>query len=135
MQFPSQGDSVQSPSRTLQSQSSDLLLPLQQGVVNDNGSGIDNSGPDTLQWSDDVSRALHRNLKPHSIIPLLDGGDFDAEYNSKYKPVEFQTPPGIQKAVLEAVVTGAFHLQLNAPHSAVNKEHVLSYCTTTNQYF
>ena len=47
-----------------------------------------------------------RRLKPHSIVPLFDGGDFDADYNDKYKPVEFVTPPEMQKAVLEAVITG-----------------------------
>lgn len=100
---------MQSPGRTLQSQNGDVLLPLQQGVEND---GLQ----DTLQWSDKVPIAPHRILKPHSIVPLLDGGDFDAEYNSKYKPVEFQTLPGVQKAVLEAVVTGAPHPQLSEPH-------------------
>ena len=112
MQFPPQGNSVQSPGRTLQPQSSDLLLPLQQGAGNDNDRGLQ----DTLKWSDKVPTALHRKVKPHSILPLLDGGDFDAEYNSKYQPVDFLTPPGIQKAVLEAVVTGTLHPQLNEPH-------------------
>ena len=55
---------------------------------------------------DDTSQALSRKLKPHSLLPLFDGGDFDAEYNSKYKPVEFATPAGSQMALLEAVVTG-----------------------------
>ena len=44
--------------------------------------------------------------KPHSIVPLFDGGSFDAGYNSKYKPVEFVTPVEMRKAVLEAVITG-----------------------------
>ena len=47
-----------------------------------------------------------RRPKPHSIVPLFDGGDFDAGYNDKYKPVEFVTPAEMQKAVLEAVITG-----------------------------
>ena len=47
-----------------------------------------------------------RRPKPHSIVPLFDGGDFDAGYNERYKPVEFVTPPEMQKAVLEAVITG-----------------------------
>ena len=47
-----------------------------------------------------------RRPKPHSMVPLFDGGDFDAGYNNKYKPVEFVTPPEMQKAVLEAVITG-----------------------------
>ena len=49
-----------------------------------------------------------RRLKPHSIVPLFDGGDFDAAYNDKYKPVEFVIPPKMQKAVLEAVITGTY---------------------------
>ena len=44
--------------------------------------------------------------KPHSIVPLFDGGSFDGRYNSKYKPVEFVTPVEMRKAVLEAVITG-----------------------------
>ena len=48
-------------------------------------------------------------------MPLFDGGDFDAGYNYKYKPVEFVTPAGLQKAVLEAVITGiSFGTRLNA---------------------
>ena len=47
-----------------------------------------------------------QKAKPHSIVPLFDGGDFDAEYNSKYEPVEFVVPKHTQKAVLEAVITG-----------------------------
>jgi len=58
-----------------------------------------------------------RRPKPHSIVPLFDGGAFDAGYNDKYKPVEFATPAGLQKAVLEAVITGAWH----APQSTVDK--------------
>ena len=48
--------------------------------------------------------------KPHKIVPLFDGGDFDANYNSKYQPVHFATPEGLQRAVLEAVITGTLHL-------------------------
>jgi len=58
-----------------------------------------------------------RRPKPHSIVPLFDGGAFDAGYNDKYKPVEFVTPAGLQKAVLEAVITGAWH----APQSTVDR--------------
>ncbi len=54
-----------------------------------------------------------RRPKPHSIVPLFDGGDFDAGYNDKYEPVEFVTPAGLQKAVLEAVITGVLGMRLN----------------------
>lgn len=50
--------------------------------------------------------SVMQKASPHSIVPLFDGGDFDAEYNSKYKPVEFVVPKNTQKAVLEAVITG-----------------------------
>ncbi len=53
-----------------------------------------------------------RRLKPHSIVALFDGGDFDAGYNDKYKAVEFVTPPGLQKAVLEAVITGILGISI-----------------------
>ena len=82
-----------------------MLLPMSQGVKRNNGSVLQHS----LQWSDDSFGALDRQVKPHSILPLFDGGDFDAEYNKKYNPVEFKTPPGIEKALLEAVVTGMLH--------------------------
>ena len=54
-----------------------------------------------------------RRLKPYSIVPLFDGGDFDAGYNDKYQPVEFVVPAGLQKAVLEAVITGVLGTRLN----------------------
>lgn len=54
----------------------------------------------------DMSQALSGKLKPRGILPLFHGGDFDAEYNSKYKPVDFVPPPGSKQAFLEAVVTG-----------------------------
>ena len=96
---------MQSPSRTLQTQGNHVLLPLSQAFNFTNAS--------MLQHSLDHSfAALNRQPRPHSILPLFNGGDFDAEYNNKYKPVEFKTPPGVQKAVLEAVVTGMPHMGL-----------------------
>ena len=108
MRLPSQGDRVQSPSQTLQTQGNHILLPWSQAVDSKNGSALQPS----LQWSDGAFEALDRKLKPHSILPLFNGGDFDAEYNNKYKPVEFKTPPGVGKAVLEAVVTGMPSIEL-----------------------
>ncbi|KAL0025366.1 hypothetical protein WJX79_001061 [Trebouxia sp. C0005] len=76
-----------------------------------------------------------RRPKPHSIVPLFDGGDFDAGYNDKYKPVEFVTPAGMQKAVLEAVITGhgydnnqCAEFCITSHHFTVNgQEHVLNF--------
>ena len=73
-----------------------------------------------------VSRQLHthntaeegiRNtegsrLVPSSILALFEGGPFDAGYNKKYKPIQFQAPCGTQKVVLEAVITGDKNLLL-----------------------
>ena len=85
-----------------------MLLPVSQPVKSNNGSILQHS----LQGSGDPFGALDSKLKPHSILPLFDGGEFDAEYNTRYKPVEFKTPDGIKKAVLEAVVTGMLHMVL-----------------------
>ena len=112
---------MQSPSQTLQTQGSHMLLPMSQAVKSNNGSLLQHS----LQWSDDSFGALDRKLKPHGILPLFDGGDFDAEYNNRYKPVEFKTPPGIEKALLEAVVTGMLHMGLvTSQWASVVSRHV-----------
>ncbi len=42
-----------------------------------------------------------RRPKPHSIVPLFDGGAFDAGYNDKYKPVEFATPADCRRLSLK----------------------------------
>lgn len=74
-------------------------------------------------------------LKPHKIVPLFDGGDFDANYNSKYQPVHFASPEGLQRAVLEAVITGhgydnnqCAEFCITSHHFIVNgKEYVLNF--------
>ncbi|DBA77212.1 TPA: hypothetical protein ACH3X1_009783 [Trebouxia sp. C0004] len=76
-----------------------------------------------------------RRPKPHSIVALFDGGDFDSGYNDKYKPVEFMTPAGLQKAVLEAVITGhgydnnqCAEFCITSHHFTVNgHEHMLEF--------
>lgn len=98
------GDSMQSQSRTLQSQSTRLLLSPYTKHIKD---GLSQH---SLQQPGSAIESVSETLKPHSIVPMFDGGDFDAEYNSKYKPVEFHTPHGAQKALLEAVVTGVLHM-------------------------
>ncbi len=59
--------------------------------------------------------ASFMKTQPHCIVPLFDGGNFDASYNDKYKPVEFVMPESTQKAVLEAVITGEvwYHTMLS----------------------
>lgn len=76
-----------------------------------------------------------RRPQPHGIVPLFDGGDFGAGYNDKYKPVEFVTPAGLQKAVLEAVITGhgydnhqCAEFCITSHHFIVNgHEHMLNF--------
>ena len=67
--------------------------------------GAEQSQEAAVTATPDFDSAVRRP-KPHSMVPLFDGGDFDAGYNNKYKPVQFVTPPEMQKAVLEAVITG-----------------------------
>lgn len=99
---------MQSHSQNLQSQSS-KLLSLGQAIESNDGS----LQQQHLHWQDSSSEVHNRKLKPHSIQPLFEGGDFDGEYNSKYKPVEFEAPSGTQKAFLEAVVTGILDTLIN----------------------
>lgn len=85
-----------------------VRLVQTQGMQQAAGSNImliqqQQSGKDFMPVQ--AGSATHK-ARPHSIVPLFDGGDFNAEYNSKYKPVEFVVPKHTQKAVLEAVITG-----------------------------
>jgi hypothetical protein len=46
--------------------------------------------------------------RPTQTVPLFKGGTFDAHFNSdeERRPIHFGTPKGMQRAVLEAVITG-----------------------------
>ncbi|KAL3136582.1 hypothetical protein ABBQ38_005828 [Trebouxia sp. C0009 RCD-2024] len=131
LHLPADGDSMQSQSQTLQSHSTHEPLSLSLGNTSSNDSLTQQSylQPET------AFEPVEAKLKPHSIIPLFDGGDFDAEYNSKFKPVEFEMPHGTQKALLEAVVTGhgydnnqCAEFCITSHHFLVNgKEHLLNF--------
>lgn len=45
---------------------------------------------------------------PTEVIPLFSGGTFDAAYNSRRPTLRVRTPEGTARALLEAVITGAF---------------------------
>ena len=47
---------------------------------------------------------------PTEVIPLFSGGTFDAAYNSLRPTLRVRTPKGTARALLEAVITGAFSL-------------------------
>ena len=39
-------------------------------------------------------------------VPLFGGGAFVADYNDRYKPIDFTVPAGVQKVELVTVITG-----------------------------
>eukprot|EP01119_Soliformovum_irregulare_P018565 TRINITY_DN5727_c0_g1_i1.p1 TRINITY_DN5727_c0_g1~~TRINITY_DN5727_c0_g1_i1.p1 ORF type:complete len:672 (+),score=139.25 TRINITY_DN5727_c0_g1_i1:1533-3548(+) len=45
-------------------------------------------------------------VAPVELMPLFEGGTFDKNYNSKYKPINFTIPMGTTNVSLVAVITG-----------------------------
>lgn len=45
---------------------------------------------------------------PAEVIPLFSGGTFDAAYNARRPTLHVRTPDGTARALLEAVIAGAF---------------------------
>ncbi len=45
-------------------------------------------------------------LQPFEVLPLWEGGRFDERYNSGREKINFSTPPGTRRVLLEAVITG-----------------------------
>ena len=45
--------------------------------------------------------------QPSQVIKLFSGGTFDAQYNARRPTLRFRTPNGTERALLEAVITGA----------------------------
>ena len=45
--------------------------------------------------------------QPSKVIKLFSGGTFDAQYNARRPTLRFRTPNGTERALLEAVITGA----------------------------
>ena len=121
------GGSMHFQSRALQSHSTHELLSLSLG----NSSNNDSLSQESLQQPASAPEPVLAKLKPQSILPLFEGGEFDAGYNSKYKPVEFPTPHGTQKALLEAVVTGAPRMWFHPLFCAADCSNLLS-CTLSD---
>ena len=45
--------------------------------------------------------------QPSKVIKLFGGSTFDAQYNARRPTLRFRTPNGTERALLEAVITGA----------------------------
>lgn len=45
--------------------------------------------------------------QPSKVIKLFSGGTFDAQYNARRPTLRFRTPNSTERALLEAVITGA----------------------------
>ena len=50
-------------------------------------------------------RIVSTGLRPIANVPLFSGGVFNASYNDR-EPLSIATPPGLEKAVLSAVISG-----------------------------
>ncbi len=60
-------------------------------------------------WIANVNLRLSRRGKgkaPFAIIPLWQGGDFNASYNDKKQPISFSVPEGTTAASVVALITG-----------------------------
>ncbi len=44
--------------------------------------------------------------RPHTVVPLYSGGRFNAEYNSRYEPMEVEIPADATRVMLYATITG-----------------------------
>lgn len=45
-------------------------------------------------------------IVPYKALKLFDGGKFDKNYNTRYKPIDFKLPPNIERVKLVATITG-----------------------------
>lgn len=66
-------------------------------------------------------------LKPHRLIPLFEGGDFDAQYNSKHAPQAFTRQPEDKRVELVALLTGHGQTEGNNCAEWCDHEHTFGF--------
>lgn len=66
---------------------------------------------------------MEKTLVPFQIVPLFRGGTFDEDYNLKYSPFNFPTPPGTDRVKLVAVISGHGSDNNNCAEFCVTSHH------------